>query len=139
MESPFIPAVPYSEQCKRKIFTFPLAYEFETPSDLPFNIRHIHPLKQRSVLFIYEQLSNYTDILKDVWVIGSSVRPTCNYNSDVDLILSTSVEPYVYTNRLTECYDSIRYLPNGVDFIRMEHLGVNDMIYYEIFTGLKII
>jgi len=54
------------------------------------NIDRIYPLKQRQVSKIYDRAKEH-EIVRKIFVFGSSVTPKCTVDSDLDLCIDADV------------------------------------------------
>lgn len=72
---------------EKECWTFPLVSD-----EITFqNCQHIHPLKQRAVQDLVDQLSLLEGI-EDVVIFGSSVEFRCNSYSDLDVCIDGSLD-----------------------------------------------
>lgn len=54
------------------------------------NIRHVYPLKQRTVARLYEAALNH-EVIRRIYVFGSSVTGRRNIDSDLDICIDADV------------------------------------------------
>lgn len=69
---------------------------FEVVSNPFKNANKIHPVQQKNVFKIIEELKKYDEVKKIV-IFGSSVTTKCNYESDLDLYVELTKEKNVKT------------------------------------------
>lgn len=115
----------FRQYCARHVFYFNIVTGVP---DVPFDMRRVHPLKQRLVYKLYE-LFKSSNVVTEAWIFGSSVSYTCHQGSDTDIIIHTTEPARVYTEAYCSIHDKIEEMcNNNCDILRYENLSYNDFV-----------
>ena len=124
------------EEEKVRHFIVPYQYVKEVP-----NINSIHPLKQRKVYNLYKNILNdqfAKNVVKSVWIFGSSVNNCCNIDSDIDIMISLKRE---LTEEETCILNHIvsKSVGSNFDLVILEELDTNKQLYKNIMKNRRLI
>lgn len=123
---------------RNKIYYYPV---LEDCKDVPFDMRRVHPVQQRTVYRLYQLLKGSSIVIK-AWIFGSTISWSWNSDSDTDICISTIFDANVNNTELDTLYDAIREACNyePCDIVRLETCPIGgtlrDTINYE---GLQIL
>lgn len=117
----------FRERCDMRIYHFPIIVE----GNFPFDMSLIHPLQQKAVKALYEEISKDNNVL-EAWIFGSSASMACNIYSDIDLAVKTIDGDYWNSKLPTSTFR------NDIDYINMAHVKEYSNLWYQIRKGVLI-
>lgn len=112
-------------------------YYFKPIVDCPydFDMRRIHPLKQRVVLSMLKELEALPWVT-ELWIFGSTLTPLCTGQSDTDIAIRYDEKMYTKSNSLRVYGNLMSLDPAGVDMLYLNTLKESEEIYKSIRKGV---
>lgn len=102
--------------------------------DMPFNLRRIHPYKQKEVCEIYELLKSLG--VTKAYIFGSASNMKCTDESDTDIAIDCP-DDYKLRNKIALGLSKI--CPNGFDIIWIDMVRRGSEMNGSIARGVKIL
>ena len=114
------------QENKDKVFYFPIVV-----NNLNYQANRIHPLMQRVVNDIYEDVKTNNSI-ETVIIFGSAINIRCNNKSDIDVALKIKNECFniEYRNKISEIIQEISNF--NADIIWLNTIDKNSRLYENV-------
>lgn len=129
----------YKEQCRGQICNFFIITEVS--DHLPIqNLSRVHPLKQKPVVRIFEELlnKNLLNKIETIILFGSSITKACNMKSDLDIALRLLPHENKLENK-NPVYDIIGECSDwNFDIIFLDKIGHEGRLYKNIMNGVTL-
>ena len=129
----------YKEQCRGQICNFFIITE--VPDHLPIqNLSRVHPLKQKLIIQIFEELQNkkLLNKIESMILFGSSITQACNMKSDLDMALQLLPDENTRENKnpvykiIGECADW------NCNIFFLDKIGHKGRFYENVMNGVTL-
>lgn len=127
----------FREICRYRTYYFPIIVDV----DMCFDMRRVHPYKQRVVAQMLLDLQDMPWIT-EAWLFGSSLQPYCRYESDTDIAYRADKEmidkmcaddPKFYWLSPLDSRDDF-----GTDFINLDHVSEFCELTHNVRKGVRL-
>lgn len=127
----------FKELCRYRTYYFPIIVDV----DMDFDMRRIHPFKQKIVAQMLLDLQDMPWI-KEAWLFGSSLQPYCSYGSDTDIAFKLDNEMVDAKLAEDRFFDWLAPLnkrdEHGTDFVNLDNVPEFCELTHNVRKGVRL-